>query len=247
MTTADANRSSTLKELGTRLIKERQERGWSIEEVAERTRIPLRYLSAIETGDLDLLPEPVYVRAFIRKYADLVDMDGSALIKQMQASESEPPTPVAVPASQLVKPTLRPFHLWLLYGAVVLGAVVGLRYFFVLPNPPVPAPLASAPTRTTPTGRTQPAPPERTPQLTPTPTTGLQVKISIKDESWVRVVTDGQKQFEGTLPKGSERDWQAQKQLSIKAGNAGGVFLTLNDETLGAMGASGDVVEKVFP
>ncbi|MBC8120779.1 MAG: helix-turn-helix domain-containing protein [Gemmatimonadaceae bacterium] len=245
MTTADANLSSTLKELGTRLTKERQARGWAIEEVAERTRIPLRYLSAIETGDLDLLPEPVYVRAFIRKYADLVDMDGSSLIKQMQASESEPPTPVPVPASQLVKPTLRPFHLWLLYGAVVLVAVVGLRYFFAPPSPQ-PAPLASVPTRTTPSSQTQPRPPQPT-SPTPNPTTGLQVKVSIKDASWVRVVTDGQKQFEGTLPSGSQRDWQAQKQLSVRAGNAGGVFLTLNDETLGAMGASGQVVEKVFP
>jgi cytoskeletal protein RodZ len=126
----DSETPNSLKLLGERLSRQRQGLGLSIEEVAERTRIPLRYLQAIEEGNVGQLPEPVYVRAFVRKYGELVELDGAELNQQLQAltPTSGPVPTVQRPTEPLKEPTLRPYHAWLLYGALVLAAVGGFTY-----------------------------------------------------------------------------------------------------------------------
>ncbi|MBC8120360.1 MAG: helix-turn-helix domain-containing protein [Gemmatimonadaceae bacterium] len=254
-----------LVSLGGKLASERKERGLTLEDVADRTRIPMRYLQAIETGNSQQLPEPVYVRAFIRKYGDLVELDSQALVQQLQPVSS----PVAAPrttspieraSASIAKPTPRPFHLWLLYGAVVLVAVGGLSYLQRSTGP-----QATLPKVATPQVKPQ-APPAQTrvvsrppaPAATPVPAAGtspapapagatpIQMQVALKERSWVRVTADGRTAFEGELPQGTRRDWQAKTQLSVRAGNAGGVVLTLNAQDLGQMGKSGQVVERVF-
>lgn len=266
-----------LVSLGAKLASERKERGLTLEDVAERTRIPMRYLQAIETGNSQQLPEPVYVRAFIRKYGDLVELDGQALIQQLQpvsATVAAPRTtsPIERASASIAKPTPRPFHLWLLYGAVVLVAVGGLSYLQrstgpqaipqkvatpqvkpqappaqtrVVSRPPGPA-VAPVPA-VTPGPAVAPVPAAGTsPAPAPAGATPIQMQVALKERSWVRVTADGRTAFEGELPQGTRRDWQAKTQLSVRAGNAGGVVLTLNAQDLGQMGKSGQVVERVF-
>lgn len=68
-----------LKQIGEYLHNQRQEKSVSLEEIAVETYIPLRLLHALELGQVDRLPEPVYVQGFIRRYADALELDGSAL------------------------------------------------------------------------------------------------------------------------------------------------------------------------
>ena len=60
--------SEKLAELGGRLWASRQERGLSMEEMVVLTKIPQRLLQAIEQGNLDELPEPVYIQGLIRQF-----------------------------------------------------------------------------------------------------------------------------------------------------------------------------------
>lgn len=46
------------------------------------TMIPQRLLQAIEEGDLNELPEPVYTQALIRLSADAIGLDGTELAKR---------------------------------------------------------------------------------------------------------------------------------------------------------------------
>ena len=73
------------------LLKEtRQSHGLSLEEVAQRTYIKLPYLEALEDGALERLPAPVYTYGYIRQYAKLLGLDGSALVAQFQQHERGP-------------------------------------------------------------------------------------------------------------------------------------------------------------
>lgn len=65
---------------GAYLRKKREERGVSLEELAERTKIQLRYLEAIEAGHFHLLPGPAYVRGFLRLYASSVGLAPEAVV-----------------------------------------------------------------------------------------------------------------------------------------------------------------------
>jgi len=54
-------------------IRESQE--ISLEEIAQKTRIPLTYLTAIETGDEESIPSKVQLRGFLRLYANELGVD----------------------------------------------------------------------------------------------------------------------------------------------------------------------------
>ena len=59
-----------IKELGSRLKNIREAQGLSISDISDVTKIQKHYLSAIEEGNLDLLPKGPYVRSFVRQYCD---------------------------------------------------------------------------------------------------------------------------------------------------------------------------------
>ncbi|MBD1848148.1 helix-turn-helix domain-containing protein [Cyanobacteria bacterium FACHB-63] len=91
-----------------------------------------------------------------------------------------------------------------------------------------------------------PAPVASTP-ASPTPTRAAGVKMNVNEESWVEVVVDGKTEFEGTLPKGTQRSWSGKSQVVVTAGNAGGVSLSYNNATFKPMGSAGEVQTVTFP
>src|SRR4028118_2338625 len=62
---------------GSRLRQFRTEQSIPLEEVAARTRIQARLLNAIEEGKLDQLPEPVYIKGFIKRFAEALGLNGA--------------------------------------------------------------------------------------------------------------------------------------------------------------------------
>ncbi len=75
-----------MDELGTILRETREARSLSLEEVAQVTRIRVRYLEALEEGRYDVLPTPVHVRGFLRNYAQYLKLDPEPLISRYNAS-----------------------------------------------------------------------------------------------------------------------------------------------------------------
>lgn len=71
-----------MSELGEALKAAREEKGLSLDDVQEITKIQKRYLIAIENGDFDRLPGHFYTRAFIKSYAEAVGLDPKELFNQ---------------------------------------------------------------------------------------------------------------------------------------------------------------------
>ncbi len=55
-------------------------KGYSLDDLQEITKIQKRYLSAIEEGNYSIMPGTFYVRAFIKQYAEAVDLDSNELL-----------------------------------------------------------------------------------------------------------------------------------------------------------------------
>ncbi|GGG11818.1 RodZ domain-containing protein [Paenibacillus abyssi] len=70
-----------MSELGELLKKARNERGLSLENIEEMTKIRKRYLEAIEEGDYKVLPGNFYVRAFVKNYAETVGLDAEEVLR----------------------------------------------------------------------------------------------------------------------------------------------------------------------
>jgi Helix-turn-helix domain len=57
--------------------------GVSLEEAEQATGIRRDYLEKLESDDHSTMPEPIYVRGFVRTYADYLDLDGDRLAAQV--------------------------------------------------------------------------------------------------------------------------------------------------------------------
>jgi len=58
----------------------RRNRGISLEQIAESTKISVRSLEAIERGDFRKLPGGIYNTSYIKQYARAIDYDESAIL-----------------------------------------------------------------------------------------------------------------------------------------------------------------------
>jgi cytoskeletal protein RodZ len=67
--------------LGEKLKKLRSERRISLGEVSKHTRIQVKYLEYLEEGRYEKLPVDVYVRGFLKNYADFLAIDANVLIR----------------------------------------------------------------------------------------------------------------------------------------------------------------------
>jgi len=81
---------TVLEDLGEQLRRAREARGLSIDEAERATRIRARYLTALEKGDLDVLPTHIQVRGFLRNYSGFVGLDPEQTIGRLDTTRYGP-------------------------------------------------------------------------------------------------------------------------------------------------------------
>lgn len=238
-------------DVGTRLRMAREARGLSLAQVEEETKIRRRYLAALEENRFDVLPGRVYAKAFLRTYARFLGLDGEELTREFQVYH-----PVSLPKAEVRKEPryweYRPRHLlkphFVAFFLVVV-TLVGLNFLYGRTTDPFPPGGRQAPAavqaREAP-GRER-VPPESGQAQTPQPPKGVELVVNVMtDRSWLRVVGDNTRLFEGELMAGQSRVFQAREKITLRVGNAGAVELAVNGRELGRLGRMGQVVERDF-
>ncbi len=127
-----------MKEIGNLLREAREQKGISLEEVSEKTKIQERYLGSLEEGDFSPFAGKVYVRGALKNYAEAIGMDPQEVLhlyheveKQAQVVGDGKKQPVA--AAEEAKPRFiskekKPFPMvafvWLLLlGIIAAGSI----------------------------------------------------------------------------------------------------------------------------
>lgn len=119
------------------LRKIREDKGLTQEDVSERTKIQVRYLQALENGDLDVFPGDIYLKGSLKSYARLLGLDGDAVLEEFgfeQNKEKEVPGGKAGKVKKDKMVYSRDDSIWgnLLTGVlIVLLVFVGLRVYDV--------------------------------------------------------------------------------------------------------------------
>jgi cytoskeleton protein RodZ len=134
-------------EIGPVLEQARKDRGLSLGEVEQATKIRKRYLQGLERDDYAALPDAIYARGFLKTYANFLGLDGERLawqLKNRRAPRRERHAGGAqAPSASLDEPLISPRGLSgtgnrrvsgatvlaLLVGLVALGAVIGTLYY----------------------------------------------------------------------------------------------------------------------
>lgn len=70
-----------LKAFAEKLKRTREKAGITLQRVSAKTRIDIKFLEAIEQGDIDFLPE-LYVKAFIKQYAKVIGLDEDETLQE---------------------------------------------------------------------------------------------------------------------------------------------------------------------
>src|SRR5438270_345899 len=78
----------SLEVIGQKLKAAREAQGLSLRQIYERTKIPINHLQALDLGQPDDLPEPVYVAGFIKRYAECIGLDGQVLADEYKRADS---------------------------------------------------------------------------------------------------------------------------------------------------------------
>ena len=65
---------------GETLKENREAKNVTLEQIAERTKISMRYLQAIENEDSEKFPETVYLKGYLRQYASEIGLDPAQVV-----------------------------------------------------------------------------------------------------------------------------------------------------------------------
>ncbi len=242
--------------IGDALREAREAQGRTVEDVARVIRSRAEQVRALEEERFEVFSGEVYAKGFLRSYAIELGLDHEEILDVFRSRVSAPDD---IPASTLITGTMPrgprrstpPAWLtWLFIGILV---VAGLGFLGMIssrfspdtasPDEPLGAPPAPADPQEEDPGTAPPPAPEPEPEPV---FEGLEILVALEEASWMRVTVDGAVQFEGIASAGETLQYQADEQITLRVGNAGGVRIQRNGVELGSPGGRGQVVEVTY-
>lgn len=235
----------------------------SLDALADKTKIAMRHLEALESGDLAPFPTLVHARAFALAFARACGADEDEALAQVNAAfapkAAAPPEPAksvkesrfGMPPKAVAPPEApaaeAPAELpeaggvseplpWKLWAAVAVGA---LAFLFILNwavscvRGRVPSPQPAAAPLAS-----QAAPVSATAEVAPP----QELSLRSRRPCWVLLVIDGQRLPVVFLEPNKRERWMVKDQAVMLEGNSGAVRVWWRGEDLGYFGALGERV-----
>jgi cytoskeletal protein RodZ len=231
--------------VGDRLKAAREAKGMSLDDVAARTRVPVRHLQHIEKGEWDSLPAPTYSIGFARSYAAVVGLEGSEIGAQLREQLGGGANRAVAPAYEPADPArVPPRSLALVAAAIAILLAIGYMVWrsgavddsdidpaevVTAPADPAPAPKAAAA-----------APPQPTAQSGPVVLTAIQ-------EVWLQIDdAGGARLYQGTLKAGERFEVPATAQRpQILTGRPDALRVTVGTTEIPQLGPSERTISDV--
>ncbi len=117
--------------VGEYLKRQRELRNYTLEEIAEQTKISLRALRALEAEDWEILPAEIYIRGFIRCYCETIGLDpNEALLRFEQVYEPFRRQRENLMSEKDYLPGRKRVPLFWVVLAVVVLVLLGAGYYF---------------------------------------------------------------------------------------------------------------------
>jgi cytoskeleton protein RodZ len=237
------------------LRRQREMREISLRDIADRTKISLRYLQAMEDDRFDLLPAPIFAKGFLREYARYVGLSPDEVVNHYLAvQQQQSPEEDGVKKDQTLvnRPhRVKPVRSWTygLFLAIALILLIALVWALVWYNnhrreapaadgtpQPMPAIAAPAEPASSPEASVAPVIPDR-------PSAPLEVTLDFTADCWVEVRVDDKPFLSEQRVQGESLPIEAQKSVDIKLGNAAAAEIQVNGQAYPLNGKSGEIRE----
>ena len=248
--------------VGSILRKERESQGRAISEIAAELCVTRRYLHAIEEDDTAGIPGLFFYKNFARQYAAMLGIDKGLIqpaLDAIQAPDDVPPAPAICVPNRLVQAANRR-HIpdismgWSVVGLVlVLAGCSGIYAWWKrAPQAPAAAATVAVAQRTTPVAMVSSPLPSMLPETqTAVPTadaSGVVLKLSATERTWLSISSDGKEIFAGILQPSESKTLTGLDRATMKVGNAGGIEVLWNGKVISPLGTRGQVLTiKITP
>ena len=249
--------------IGDILRQAREQKGLSVQEAHEATKILPNSITDLEENRFESFANKVYARAFLRDYANFLNLDSAQLLEAYEATLADSPSREPTPSIKAKeRPWLRVFGYTVLLVIICAALAYGgyrsydaymshrqlarLRQKPLTPSPethkvatmPKAPPVAPPPT---------PEKPAAAPQPPPAPVVEkLAVEVAALRPVWVRIKVDGSTVTEQIIAQGKKLSFEANKSVTVRAGMAGAVQIRVNGQTQPPLGTLKSPGEKTY-
>jgi cytoskeletal protein RodZ len=245
--------------IGSELKQARINKGISIEEVSNKTKIQQRFLEAIEDDNIARLPNAVYAKSFLKKYSQFLGVDPAHIVEQFEKSPlSDVKQVIMLEGERLPSTDPERYFKKAIFGVALFLVLVGVVIFLfsthkpaARPRPPVvkiQRPQPAAPIRgqvkkkdrqagqaVQPAAvKARPTQPDDTPQQ-PKPV-ALNLSVLAKKTCRLSLRADGKLLFDSFLLAGSSDQWRARQQFELSVSDGAAIDLLLNGRRIGSAG-----------
>ena len=261
--------NSGLLFVGQQLSERRLAQGLSREQLADRMHLGIEQLAALESGDRDKLPEPVFIKAMVRRLSNHLELDADALVASLGSLSdgavfnergSQQKGPISPPLQPPSRPEKGAIWLWLIViGATALGALAWVQRAALLEliqQPQSNSARATATAKTTTTSNesistasttASDTPPDTAPEvaLVLPSSSGVElansgpVTIKSKEPSWIALRREGTIEFEGILE--GERIITNPDEVEIYAGRPDLLTVSISNGEPKVLGTISDI------
>ena len=257
-----------LEKIAEELHEARIKSGITLQQMAGKSRVDIKFLEAIDNGDFTFLSEP-YVKAFIKDFARMVGLDENQIILKFEAAKqgklleeieaekqsgtnekSEEHKPVQKydatspgdkdNSKKAINPDIK------LYGAIAVIFVFVLLFiylvFFKSSNEII---VAEKPIEEVVKDSQQRFVQEEKPKQDLAKSTqqdSLVLNILASDTSWVKIILDDKSEMEFILFPKSQKSIKALDDYKITLGNAGAIKFQMNNKPLNFSAKAGSVI-----
>jgi cytoskeletal protein RodZ len=237
--------------VGELLRSERERKGLSVKEIELATSIRTIYITAIEEGNYSIIPGEVYLKGFIRNYANFLGLDSQQIIDLYRQSQN----PVVPTNEEITNLNKTPkdnspkkaanSSKWLVVGTLVICVASG-AWWLQSNSRTSPEPKVDKQVQPAPVTPKQAKSEQDTIPSTPVAAKPVIIIAKYTDQCWTSVTADNKIIYEGTPQAGETFTWEAEQNVTIKAGNAGGIDIVYNGQSLGKLGTKGEVLIRTF-
>lgn len=209
-----------MKDIGKLLRQKREEKKLQIKTVHIKTHIPIKFINALEEGNINNFPAEVYILGFLRTYAKFLGLDDEKLIENYRNYKFET-TKQEVQLINNAEPAHKP-KLTILISLIIF---VFIAIFAIILFKPVneisiiknkPAPVKSQIVLSSDVKEVKEQ-------------EMMRLDVTCIKNSWFKIVADQTVVYQGILLASEQKKWEAREKFYIVVGFAPGVRIKLND------------------
>ncbi len=243
-------------EIGKTLKETREAMGLSLEAVEEETKIRRKYIQALEQEEFQILPGPIYAKAFLKNYTRFLGIKVEEVMEEyrLQYPEQTAPEETLAPPVEKVRVKAKTktqegprYWVYVISAIIIIGVIISILY--VTKGMWLKSPADTGSNQLQASEQNQlPAPQQPLPgQVDATKVSSVKVTLDVKsDRCWIRVVVDGEPSFQGELSANQSKEFEGKEKIAFTLGNAGVVEVTVNGQNMGFLGGYGQVIDREF-